>query len=492
MANTTPLTSIDSNLLHYYSKLREHRCRIVEGIRVIAFRNMAHLSRAVVQLGVKSTGDRPSRLRVIDKMLADQGLEPNHTNRWLLDSATWVPWEIYMCLLYAEIENYVAISQKHTSLVYKPVEDYLASHNAMVQSLKDVRDALLHPLKVASYGRNLQAFVEHARGIGPSYIAAIVEAQQIIDDYLQWLRESLIESVGEEAVALSNEQLLESIRKDVEGLTVLLEKSMDDEEKGAIKQSLKQASAFRDFLVQNFDSSSALTGRQHQQLAQWETKRDTLAQPLPKRSYYSSPAPIQTPIHEELSSFLPSPEEEGRLPWDGEALPEFLRQRRSECIGLLFRSLIFLNEPYTYTVAVFDSKFPGRSRTEVWNDEDLRRELLQHMSPRETLEDYKQMELLAAPHIISLALLAEPLRLYKQVTSDRHELRREVIEQRISGDALATFLRMRNVVFHVPDDRTDLLKSERDFFDKASSLGGDYREVIGGLLSFYLRDPTAT
>ena len=360
----------------------------------------------------------------------------------------------------------------------------------MVQSLRDVRDALLHPLKEVSYDNDLQVFMDRANRTASDYRIAIVGGQHIIDDYLQWLRESLIESVVEECVALSNEQLLDNACRNIEGLTGLLEKSVEYEEKKAIGESLKRELEFRDFLVQNFDPGSVLTARQRQQLAQWEARRDILVQPLPKRPYYLSPASIQTPTHKELSSFLPSLGEGGHLTWTGEALPEFLKERRPECIGLLFRSLILLNEPYTDTVAVLDSNYPGRSRAEVLGSDDLRRDFVRRMAPLESVEDYRRTELHLSPYIVSLALLAEPMRLYKQATSDRHDLRRDVIEQRISGDALATFIRMRNVVFHVPDDRTDFFKNELAFFDKASSLGDDYREVIGSLLSFYLRDPS--
>ena len=149
---------------------------------------------------------------------------------------------------------------------------------------------------------------------------------------------------------------------------------------------------------------------------------------------------------------------------------------------------ILLNEPYTDIVTFLDSNYPGRSRADVLGNDDLRRDFVRRMAPLESVDDYRRIELRLSPHIVSLALLAEPMRLYKQATSDRHDLRCDVIEQRISGDALATLIRMRNVVFHVPDDRTDFFKTELAVFDKASSLGNDYREVIGSLLSFYLRD----
>ena len=487
LKNETPVSSIDSSLLVYYSKLREHRCRITESIRVVAFRNMDHLDAAQKHVGIRESTDQEHYVRVQDKMLADQGLEQTDTQRWLLTSATWVPWEVYMCLLYAEIENYMLISQKHASLIYKPMEEYLASHGKVVQSLKDVRDKLLHPLKKTSYDDKLLEFKNRANQTAPDYRIAIVRAQHIIDDYLVWLRESFIESVTEEAAALSNEQLLESSRRNVEGLSSLMDKSVDDEEKRRIEESISRELAFQDFLVQNFEPGPEPTARQRRQLAQWEEKRNILVQPVAKQPYHTSPNSIQTPIHKELSSFLPNPGEEGQPAWTGGALPEFLKDGRSECIGLLFRSLILLNEPYTDLIAVFDSQFPGIPRAEVIGNDDLRREFVRQMAPLETLEDFQRVELRMAPHMIALALIAEPLRLYQQATLDRQDLKREVIEERISGDALATFLRMRNVVFHVPDDRTDLYKTELGFFDKASPLGDDYREVVGSLLSFYLR-----
>ena len=42
--------SMDNNLFQNYRKLRSHRCVIVEGVRVIAFRNMDHLFTTRVRL----------------------------------------------------------------------------------------------------------------------------------------------------------------------------------------------------------------------------------------------------------------------------------------------------------------------------------------------------------------------------------------------------------------------------------------------------------
>ena len=490
MTNPIPVTSIDGNLLGYYSKLREHRCRITEGIRVIAFRNVDHLNAAMRLLGVSGFPDLATISRVQDKMLKDQGLERNDRNRWFLGYATWIPWEIYMCLLCAEIDNYEEISQKHTPLAYMPLDVYLASHQAVVQSLRDARDLLLHPIKDASMEDILRQFAVNARRMSPDHLIALVEAQTQIDDYLEWLRTSLLESVSNEIYALSAEQIFEDIHREVRILTRLVTESKNDEEREGIEQSLGELVAVRDRFTRNFNADYTLTSEQRRELVRWQERRAVLALSLPKRPYASSPVSIQTPIRAEFLSLLPAQAMEGQQPWTGQALPEFLRRRRSECIGLLIRSLILQNEPYTNTISVLDSKFPGKSRAEVLDSEDLRRVLLRQLVPLETPEDYLRTELLIASSMVSLALLAEPLRLYKQATSDRPDLRREEIERRIQGDALDTFARLRNVVFHVPDERTDLSKAETDFFDKASSLGDDYPEVIASLLSFYLPEPT--
>ena len=125
MKRQPSVVSVDLDLMKYYAKLRDHRCGITEGIRIIAFRNMDHLSRVGTQLSTTDLADEASRIRIQNKMLEDQGLECSHMNRWLLGMATWVPWEIYMCLLYAEIENYTVISQKLPSLKFPALGELL-------------------------------------------------------------------------------------------------------------------------------------------------------------------------------------------------------------------------------------------------------------------------------------------------------------------------------------------------------------------------------
>ena len=66
--------SIDNNLIQNYTKLRVHRCVIVEGVRVIAFRNMDHLYTTRVRSKAMDWAASEAMARVYNRMLEDQGL----------------------------------------------------------------------------------------------------------------------------------------------------------------------------------------------------------------------------------------------------------------------------------------------------------------------------------------------------------------------------------------------------------------------------------
>ena len=132
-----------------YRNLLHHRTVYLEGIRRIAFRNMIHLREAEGACGPFS----PSRnrdewaLRVQAKMLEDQGLEDNALNQIVIALATFYPVQIYLALLYAEIE-YIGRYRKRTALLEDgDVFDYLDREQETVSRLKGFRTALLHPGK---------------------------------------------------------------------------------------------------------------------------------------------------------------------------------------------------------------------------------------------------------------------------------------------------------------------------------------------------------
>ena len=71
MVDQSDVANIDSSLIDYYAKLREHRCRVTEGIRVIAFRNMDHLTTAQQYVGVRKFSSEADIIAVQNKMLEE-------------------------------------------------------------------------------------------------------------------------------------------------------------------------------------------------------------------------------------------------------------------------------------------------------------------------------------------------------------------------------------------------------------------------------------
>ena len=120
-------------------------------------------------------------------------------------------------------------------------------------------------------------------------------------------------------------------------------------------------------------------------------------------------------------------------------------------------------------------------------DPDLLADPSQLDSILETIDDYRRACRYVGTFVVSLALLVEPLRLYREATIDRPELKQPKIEQQISVESYKTLSRFRNTIFHVPDERTDYGKASLALFEENLSPGG-YREIILGLQEFYLNN----
>ena len=108
--NMTDICDLDIAALEatvaLYRDALYHRNVFVEGIRQIAARNLAHRHRAALACGYADGLTKKGIEVVSAKMLEDQGLENSQGNRDILGIATFVPVQIYLCLLYASVEFY--------------------------------------------------------------------------------------------------------------------------------------------------------------------------------------------------------------------------------------------------------------------------------------------------------------------------------------------------------------------------------------------------
>ena len=152
---------MDNALIQHFTRFYYHRYRVLEGVRAAAFRNVDHLTRVMADAGILKFTTQSSIIEVQDRMIRDQGLEPTPTRRWLLECATFNTWEVYLCLLFAEVESYLSMRNSFAL----PQLDNLIDINAQaLQSLRTLRDKFLHPKKNMSYD---QALVHRGRRDSP-------------------------------------------------------------------------------------------------------------------------------------------------------------------------------------------------------------------------------------------------------------------------------------------------------------------------------------
>ena len=119
-------------------------------------------------------------------MLADQGLDDSEPNQTVIGWATFYPVQVYLALLYAEIE-YIRRNRGRSALLE---DDDVFSHfdeqQEAISRLEAFRTAFLHPAKPDSAGLEMDFLV-----YGESYNAA-PKLQRWVDEYLQELRERLV------------------------------------------------------------------------------------------------------------------------------------------------------------------------------------------------------------------------------------------------------------------------------------------------------------
>ena len=178
-----------------------HRNTFLEGIRQIAIRNLAHRHRTAAACGYADRQTEGRMDPVSARMLEDQGLEDSQGNRDILPIVTFVPVQIYLCMLYASIEFYQETSAKHVLYKDRALDDCIARHAEVIATLVDFRHSFLHPTE--DYEIVQKAFLETRA----SYNVA-PELQAAFDAYLERARLKVIAYLQEELARLPTIQRL--------------------------------------------------------------------------------------------------------------------------------------------------------------------------------------------------------------------------------------------------------------------------------------------
>ena len=425
--------------LQYYFNLSYHRGVILEGIRLVAYRNMGHFNRAREKCGVPSINKHENIASIHDQMITDQGLEADTTNRRCFDFITWYPWDIYLCLLYAEIEYCKWYSQRLPVLASGPLDAFIKQHPNVIRYLKQYRDKVLHPGKGidldASLGKLFDALdLDHI-----SFYGVVVNIQYLIDAHAEAFRRALYFSA-----------IAESYRITAGG-----------------PNDRTYLEAYR-------------TGK----TAKLETSLEMLSKPLPKAADRPELEGRQTPM--QLQSLLllidiHARETREQPRWE---YPQIVKQARVDCLRCLMRALVLTNEASSY---IDLEKLRAIESPDHPDNHDPFECLAGDKVPGTLQETVEWL----APDRVAVALLAEPLRVYLQAVSTGPVLLNEYLDRFVANESVYRALReYRNVMFHVPQKRVNLYRVETELLSGGPGLFP--KRLIRPLIDFYMACPGAS
>ena len=219
--------------VRYYKKMAYHRSVVLEGVRRCAMRNRHYWYETAEELTVETrrspnVGEILERInvrqaefaenefetiaRLSDAYRRDCGLETPekgfpysraHEFRRLLETRLTSQvihsvWDVYLCLLYVQLEGYKSHARSTPELVCTTIEEFLQENSAFRHWLKSFRDKLLHPMS----GRTSQDLAEELNralvSSSMSELSLVFTFQRMIDCHLAAVREGIARVRGRE------------------------------------------------------------------------------------------------------------------------------------------------------------------------------------------------------------------------------------------------------------------------------------------------------
>ena len=412
--------------LRHYLDLRQHRSTLLSGVSTIAIRHLNHMMGAMSRLGLEVLNDDPSVERTLDLIYEEQGMSTDRNSRPMVEFINVIPWEMYLCLLYVELEGYRSASRREPGLAFGLLEELLGQKAAIVEDLKTLRDKMLHPAKPIDLGDALDRFMDTGALIDGHYYQTVFDLHRRLDMYVLWLGSSLIQlGIGELTEARMSGRQIEPGRLDL----------------------LRRARVVLSAPPPVFNGTLDLSARQT---------------PFDMWKWWI------LGLHRAI-----------RLEKASSAYPEFLRRAKTDGMRMLMRSLVFANE----WIHLLDFEKLRSIKTRAELEAHRPHELLLDGTSAATEQELQD---LTAPLRVSCALLAEPLRLYYQTVEVMPSLRREAIDEVVGEAAVPTeFTRFRNLVFHLGGNGGDPEDTEFQFLEETK--GGEMPlRLLPLLLDFFM------
>ena len=448
-------------------------------MRVVVFRNMDHLQRTMEDLGVYRFTTEESLTRVLNAMLEEQGFEPTPDHRCLVEYSMSNAWEIYQCLLYAEIESYYSMRR---SFDFRSLDEFLDQNASIVTILKQLRDKLLHPMKDLDYKETSAKFLRVIDSRYPMHFHFTEQLQIQLDAYLCGLKMQFESSLLDEVSNLPDNQLRVFLTREESDIKTALAQANSDSRIKFLKKCFRNCQKSLSSLEDDPSrQATPLSPRQLKTIGQLHNRKRFLsARPLPTSEYHS-PIAIQTPIREDLHLYFPMPSELYLQDSNLDAtLPPPLDNTRSHFTSLIFRAVLILNESLDYGDSLPKKRFPEKSTSEIQAIDNSKEHFPAADSPKEITVSLNG----TSPGIVALAMLADPLREYRKVIMDHPALQVSELSIVASQDLAANLAALRNTVFHVPDARVrNPYRVETEFW--STSTDNYHHDLISGLWRFF-------
>lgn len=473
-----------SNLLRDCEKLWWHRLMAVESMRGLALRSKQHIDAICGRLGV-SPLDGPEDVGIVlDHMLSDLEMDPTEWNRQAVIWASRAPLEVYMCLLHAGVENCRALSRKHPEIAHQPLADFLDANPELEPRLRSVRDKILHPENEADYYGTLRELVGVAGSAAPDLYQALARLQDLLDGFLDGLREYLRHSVDGDVGRLPFPELLAFLRGTGATLRERAERAGAADAIAELDIFDLEQDRLEGLAASHLGRDDASVLRRTERVERLEASRQRLDSPRPREVRRGEVGDRHVPVDIRFASSVMLASAEFQDDVVQRYLPESVMRSRRGILELLIRSLVLYNESFVATMAKYRTVLPDTPLDQIMRDRALWEEAVRKSTPTEDGELIEQAMLLGGPHTIALALLARPLSVYAEITNSRPELRRSSFDHTDVDETVWLFQTLRSSVFHVPRSQTDM-REALTLLQQHAVDQGQFLNIADGLICFY-------
>ena len=428
-ANYMPINKASETIAaQYCCSIHYHRCLILEGVRRAALRNIGSLDQkklnSIIDTGAVRLFSQKynESVEVIEEDL-------NRICRDMFGIFMNSIWEVYLCLLYEELQAYKRLVKRNSGFGYAPLSAFMDANGDLLAHLRDFRDRVLHPGSRTSTTEALDEMLSSLDKQDEPFAKFITETQFLIDAHTVrfWY------SMGSYFIT--------------EGDKEIASKALESRRFGRIEKLNRIAQ-----------------GICHQPLPYWPNSSDLLGD------------------SSQIQFFVLG------LMWNGRAsefgnrtgpeisYPENIKLARRGCVQMLMRALAFYNEFVSYMDVEKLSACPVDPSTD--SSIDIKQFCRAGKLP-ETVQDQDNRQAMLR---VALALLHEPLRLYKEASKETPLLRVPELDRFVRSESTFGVVEaLRKSVFHVPRDNLDTDSRDGQFDSPSLSI----LDLFEPLMNFY-------